>query len=214
MQLHIFSLSRKGTSAYMTKQIPFCLKRGVLFSLKTSDFDWKSGVFYPNPRKGGVFQTWVLAWYTLWSGVGAGTSLDVNIENSYVYIRICIYDLILGSILIPSWVLDHSFIYLTFDVLRRCNYLSIPYMQCWFSYYVDKSGLKRLYVCEYSYTYLHTSERKAANNVNLALIMNEYSDAALVSLAPTFRLRWTVGTDYQQKQQQNNQTPALLTLCE
>ena len=69
-------------------------------------------------------------------------------------------------------------------------------------------------VCENSYTYLHTSERKAANNVNLALIMNEYSDAALVSLAPTFRLRWTVGTDYQQKQQQNNQTPALLTLCE
>ena len=45
------------------------------------------------------------------------TSLDVHIENSCIYIQICIYDLILGSILIPSWVLDHSFIYLTFYVL-------------------------------------------------------------------------------------------------
>ena len=46
------------------------------------------------------------------------TSSDVPIKNSYVYIRICIYDLILGSILIPSCVPDHSFnFYLTFDVL-------------------------------------------------------------------------------------------------
>ena len=58
------------------------------------------------------------------------TSLDVHIENSYIDIRIRIYDLILGSVLIPSWVLDHSFIYLTFDVL--C---------CTISYYLFRDKL-------------------------------------------------------------------------
>ena len=44
------------------------------------------------------------------------TSLDVHIENSYVYMRIFIHEVILGSILIPWWVPEHSFIYLIFDI--------------------------------------------------------------------------------------------------
>ena len=38
MQLHIFSLSQKGTLAYMTKKSRFAKERGVLLSLKIRDF--------------------------------------------------------------------------------------------------------------------------------------------------------------------------------
>ena len=63
----------KGYFSLYDEKIAFCLKRGVLLSLKISDFDWKRvGFFVQNPQKGGVFQTWVRAWYTLWSEVGGG----------------------------------------------------------------------------------------------------------------------------------------------
>ena len=66
-------ITTKGYFSLYDEKIAFCLKRGVLLSLKISDFDWKRVFFIvQNPRKGGLFQTWVRAWYTLWSKVGGG----------------------------------------------------------------------------------------------------------------------------------------------
>ena len=65
--IQLFSLSKKDILSYITKKTNFALKRvwgcgGVLLGLKNSGFDWKGGVFFvQNPRKGGIFQTWVRA---------------------------------------------------------------------------------------------------------------------------------------------------------
>ena len=52
-------------------KIAFCFKKGRFIGPQISDFSWKRGVFLAqNPQKGRIFQAWVRAWYTLWSGVG------------------------------------------------------------------------------------------------------------------------------------------------
>ena len=63
----------------------FYLKRGVLLALKISDFGWKRGVFVKNPRTGGVFQIWVRAWYTLWSGDGGRGPHWLNIRHPWAH---------------------------------------------------------------------------------------------------------------------------------
>ena len=45
----------KGYFSLYDEKIAFCLKRGVLLSLKISDFDWKRGVFSSKIREKGVF---------------------------------------------------------------------------------------------------------------------------------------------------------------
>ena len=54
----------------------------MLLGLKISDFGWKKGVIFQNPRKGGVFQTCVRALYTLCSGVGAGSQAHTHAITS------------------------------------------------------------------------------------------------------------------------------------
>ena len=68
---------KKGYFSLYYEKIVFAKKSGVVLGLKISDFGWKRGVFFrpKSAKKGDVFQTWVRAWYTLWSGVGwTGTS--------------------------------------------------------------------------------------------------------------------------------------------
>ena len=59
------------------------LKKGCFIGRQNQRFRSKKGCFYlQNPRKGGVFQTWVRACYTLWSGVGGG---DVRSAPSHCF---------------------------------------------------------------------------------------------------------------------------------
>ena len=58
----------------------FALKRGVLLDLKISNLGGKRDIFLAqNPRKGGIFQGWVQAWYTFWSEVGEPGLLTNNL---------------------------------------------------------------------------------------------------------------------------------------
>ena len=67
----------------------FALKRGVLLDLKISDFGWERGVFLAqNPRKWCIFQAWVRAWYTFWSGVGAGLNCSQYDDDKGVWLRL------------------------------------------------------------------------------------------------------------------------------
>ena len=62
----------------------FALKRGVLLDLKICGFGWERGVFLAqNPRKWCIFQAWVRAWYTFWSGVGAGLNCSQYDDDEY-----------------------------------------------------------------------------------------------------------------------------------
>ena len=65
---------RKGTVAYITKKIRVLFKKGCFIGPQNQRFRFKKGwvFFAQNSRKGGVFQTWARAWYTLWSGGGGG----------------------------------------------------------------------------------------------------------------------------------------------
>ena len=95
-KLQLISLSQKGKLSYFYNEnkIAFFLKKkggGVLLDLKISDFGRKFGVFLAqNPRKGGMFQAWVRAWYTFWSGVG-GRGYDAGrhlIISMYMIIKV------------------------------------------------------------------------------------------------------------------------------
>ena len=68
---------------YNNDKIAICFEKVCFIGLKISDFGWKRGVFLAqNPRKGGIFQAWVRAWYTFWSRVGG------RAENMYIMIQI------------------------------------------------------------------------------------------------------------------------------
>ena len=58
MQLHVFSLHKKGTVTYITKKLRFAKKKkrgGILLGLKINDFGWKRGVLSSQIREKGVF---------------------------------------------------------------------------------------------------------------------------------------------------------------
>ena len=70
MQLHIFSLSQEVLELILRKN-RVLLKKGCFIGPQNQRFRLKkAGYFFfvITPRKGGVLQTWVRAWYTLWSG--------------------------------------------------------------------------------------------------------------------------------------------------
>ena len=65
------SLSQKGYFIlYNENKIVFCFKEGYFIGPQNQRLRLKKGCFFAqDPRKGGIFQAWVRAWYTFWSGV-------------------------------------------------------------------------------------------------------------------------------------------------
>ena len=79
---YILTFTKNGTVAYITKTNRVLLKRGCFIGPQNQRFRLKKGCFVVrNPWKGGVFETWVRAWYTLWSGVGGGISSLLFLYN-------------------------------------------------------------------------------------------------------------------------------------
>ena len=68
---YILTFTKRVLYLIFRKKIAFWIKKRCFIGHQNQRFRLKKGCFFfQNPRKGGVFQTWVRAWYTLWSGVG------------------------------------------------------------------------------------------------------------------------------------------------
>ena len=68
---YILTITKGYFSLYDEKN-RVLLKKGCFIEPQNQRFRLKKGCFFSSKirQKGGVFQTWVRAWYTLWSGVG------------------------------------------------------------------------------------------------------------------------------------------------
>ena len=70
--IQLISLSQEGYFIlYNENKIAFCFKKECFIGPQHRRFRLKKGCFSrPESAKRGIFQAWVRAWYTFWSGVG------------------------------------------------------------------------------------------------------------------------------------------------
>ena len=84
--IQLISLSQKGYFiVYNENKIALCLKKGCFIRPQNRRFPLKRFFFFvQNPRKGGVFQAYVRAWYTFWWGVGGRDLFELYMCNVMV----------------------------------------------------------------------------------------------------------------------------------